>query len=254
MDRCDAVILAGGRATPDMTELAGTHLRALFPWKGKPFVLHAFEALRACSHIERITIIGPADLAGVAGLTPDILLLERDTITDNLFAAVDALNSQTRIMVTACDNPLLSTEAFNDFLSRIPPDAAVAYPILPHADFLARFPGAANIPVKLRDGVWIGGGCVVIAADAVPKVRQTLLRVLTARKSLWPMVALLGPWFALRFALKRVDVDDVERRASRLIEMPFRFVPNSSPVFAIDVDDPEDWVFLQQWASVQKPA
>jgi NDP-sugar pyrophosphorylase family protein len=249
MPSCDAVILAGGRASAEMTQRTGTPLRALFDYQGKPFVQWVYEALRASEQVERIAIIGPPELSQVEGLSgADLLLPERDTITANLFGAVEALNSHSRVLITASDTPLLSTAAFEDFLRRSPKDAAVAYPILPHASFLQRFPEAKNVPVKLRDGKWIGGGCILIKSEAVAPLKQAIENVLASRKSLPKMIRLIGPKFAVRFVLKRVSVPEVEETISRIAGLPIRFVHDADPVFPIDIDDPEDWDYLEQWA------
>jgi molybdopterin-guanine dinucleotide biosynthesis protein A len=244
----DAVILAGGRATEEMVQRTGTPLRALFPYRGKPFVQWVYEALRASPHVERIAIIGPdamRDVEGVSGA--DLVLAERESITANLFGAVEELRPRGRVLITACDNPLLSTAAFDDFLSRAPAEAAVAYPVLRHAAFLAGFPAAENVPIRLRDGLWIGGGCVLIQSEAVPDLRLAIERVLNARKSLAKMVRLLGPRFAARFVMKRVTAPEVEQRLTEIAKVPIRLVYDCDPVFPIDIDDPEDWDYLQQW-------
>jgi CTP:molybdopterin cytidylyltransferase MocA len=248
VNACDAVILAGGRATPEMAAKTGTPIRALFTWEGRPFVQWAYEALRASTHVDRIAIVGPDGLRDVPGLAgADLLIPERDTITANLFAGLDALQPGGHALITACDNPLLSTAAFDDFLYRAPSDAAVAYPILEHACFLDRFPGATNTPIHLRDGCWIGGDCVLIEATAIPTLRSSIAQVLDSRKSLIKMALLLGLRFPLRLALRRATIPEVEQRVSSIAGVPFRFVRDCDPVFVVDIDDPVDWDYLAQW-------
>lgn len=250
----DAVILAGGRASEEMTQRTGTPLRALFPYEGKPFVQWVYEGLRASEDIGRIAIIGPEELRRVQGLaSADLLVPERESITANFFGAIEELKPRERVLVTASDNPLLSTAAFDDFLSRAPKDASVAYPVLRHHAFLQRFPRAQNIPVRLRDGLWIGGGCVLIKAPAVPALKAAVESVLNARKSLPKMVKLLGARFAVRFVLKRVTAADVEQRVSEIAGLPVRFVYDCDPVFPIDIDDPEDWDYLLAWGRQHDP-
>lgn len=250
MDTFDAVILAGGRVRPAMAAKTGTDVRALFEWEGKPFVQSTYEALRGSDRIDRIAIVGPVELRKLSGIsTADIILPERVTITANLFSAVDALKPRERVLITACDNPLLSTAAFDDFFHRIPPDADVAYPILRHGTFVSSFPGSTNIPVRLRDGAWIGGDCIAISANAVPALRDAIATILDARKSIVKMAKLLGIPFAARLAFRRVTVPQVERQICRIAGIRFRFVPDSNPVFVIDIDDPEDWDYLKQWHS-----
>lgn len=231
-----------------MAALTGTPLRGLFPYRGKPFVQWVYEALRACPEVERIAVIGPPEMADYPGLaTADLLLPERDSYLANLFGAVEALNPQHSVLITASDNPLLSTAAFRNFLSRCPEEAGLAYPILPHSRFLKAFPHATNVAIRLRDGRFIGGGCVLIRADAIEPLRSAITAMAGARKSLFKVLRLLGPVFILRFLARRVTIPEVERRVSRITGVDFRVVKDCDPVFAIDIDDPEDWNYLESW-------
>jgi hypothetical protein len=231
-----------------MAALTGTAVRSLFPFRGKPFVQWVYEALRVVPAVHRIAIVGPESLSERAGLSAaDLLVPERDSYTANLFAGIEALAPSGRVLVTASDNPLLSAAAFQDFLDRAPQDAGLVYPVLPHGRFLERFPHAKNVAIKLRDGRWIGGDCVLIHADAVEPLRTAIHSMADARKSLVKVVRLLGPGFALRFVTRRVTVPDVERRVTELTGVTFRTVPDCDPVFAIDIDDPVDWQYLLEW-------
>jgi GTP:adenosylcobinamide-phosphate guanylyltransferase len=242
------VILAGGRAEDALAQRAGTPLRALFPYQGSTFIERVFQAVRASERVKRIAVIGPPELRRIPGLSAaDLLLEERDSITANLFYALEALQPEGKALVTASDNPLLNTPAFDDFLRRAPAEAAVAYPILPHAKFLEEFPGASNVPISLRDGAWIGGGCILIEGRAVPHLRRVVEQVLASRKSKWKMARLLGPLFVVRFALRLLTVEQVEARAVQVSGLEFRFVRDCAPQFPIDIDDTTDWDYLQDW-------
>src|SRR5205085_12189897 len=110
----DAVILAGGRASPEMERRAGTPHRGLFPYQGKPFVEWVYEALRASQYVDRIAVVGPEQLADLPGVgKADELVLEADSIQENLFGALAQLLPEKRVLITASDNPLLTTQAFD---------------------------------------------------------------------------------------------------------------------------------------------
>jgi hypothetical protein len=178
----------------------------------------------------------------------DLVLPERETIVENLFGALESLKPQGRVLVTASDNPLFTAAAFDDFLARIPEEAAVAVPVIPRAAFLARFPGADNIAIPLRDGAWIGGVAVALDSRAIPQIRQVVERVLASRKSYLKMLLLLGPAFAIRLKLRLTSFAEVEARASAVAGVRVRFVDNCDPVFPIDIDEPVDLDYLCKWA------
>jgi hypothetical protein len=106
------------------------------------------------------------------------------------------------------------------------------------------------VGIQLRDGKFIGGNCVVIHSKSVPKLQRAIQAVLAARKSKQEMIGLLGWKFTMRFALKRVTSQEVEDRACAITGLPIRFIRDCSPLFPIDIDDPEDWDYLMRW----KPA
>ena len=248
MTLTDALILAGGRASEEMQALTGTSARALFPYEGKPFVQWVYEALRTSENIGRIAVVGPGVASSAVTGEDDVFVAERDTIEQNLFAGLEALNPSGRVLITASDNPLLTTAAFDDLITRAPVEAAAAYPFLKHEEFLKRFPRAENVAVTLSDGVYIGGGCVVIRADSIQALEQGIRRILAARKSKWKMVGLLGIQFAIRFQLRIATAQEVEQRCTRIAGVPVSFVPHCDPVLAIDIDDPEDYEYLRNWS------
>jgi molybdopterin-guanine dinucleotide biosynthesis protein A len=251
MGKIDAIILAGGLCSPEMSARTGTPVRALFGYQGKPFVTWVYEALRASSSIERIAVVGPEELSQTPGVCEaDLLVPESETIESNLFGVLARMLPEGRILITACDNPLLTTEAFDDLISRSPENAAVCCPVLRHEAFLRHFPRAKNVGIQLRDGKFIGGGCAIIHSRSIPKLQRAILAVLAARKSKQEMIALLGWKFALRFTLKRVTTQEVEDRACAITGLPIRLIRDCSPLFPIDIDDPEDWDYLMCW----KPA
>jgi 2-phospho-L-lactate guanylyltransferase (CobY/MobA/RfbA family) len=230
-----------------MAERTGVPLRALIEWEGVPYVRRVLDAVRGCRRIGRIAVIGPPEIEGVVQ-GADLVLRERDTIVENLFGALEELAPQGRVLVTASDNPLLTSAAFDDFLARIPSEAAIAVPVLLQKDFRARFAGADNVGVVLRDGAWIGGVAVALHAPAIPRIRKAVERVLASRKSYLRMLLLLGPLFALRMALRLATFAEVQARASAIAGVPVSFVDGCNPVFPIDIDEPEDLDYLSDWA------
>lgn len=250
----DALALAGGTFDDAMAAATGTRVRALAPFRSRPFLEWVLGALHDCPSVGHIAVVGP-DVLRVGSWSERVHLwvAEREGIVENLLAGIDALSGERDVLITASDNPLLTAAAFEDFLTRAPKEAGVAYPYLPHSEFLRRFPGADNIPLRLRDGVWIGGCCLLVRARAIPAVGRVARAVLEARKSKWRMVRLLGPGFVLRFALHRASVADAEVRASAVLGEPVRFVPDCAPEFAIDIDEPADLEYLLRWAEAHLP-
>lgn len=246
----NAVVLAGGQTSPEMARLTGVSDRAMIEWGGQPFVCRAVSAIRGCGAVKQVVVVGPRSAADAGA---DIYVAECDNIVGNLRYGLAALKSGAeRVLVTASDNPLLSAATFRSLaeLDAAVPDSAVAYPVLRFENFLARFPGATHhIPVRLRDGLWIGGACVLLDGARLSELDAVIARVLEARKSLLRMLGLLGWGFALRYAARLVTLADMERRASQVAGMPVRFMRGCDPVLPIDIDEPVDLEYLKLWSS-----
>jgi hypothetical protein len=209
-------------------------------------VVWVLEALRGCASVERIALVGPQELYdSAAARLADCLVPEREGIFENFCAGVEALPGASKMLVTASDNPLLTPQAFDDFLARCP-EADICYPISRGEVFRQAFPGSDNVLIPLREGKFIGGACVLFDARALPKLHQSISRVLAARKSYWKMVGLLGCSFTLRFLLRRATIAGIEQRVHALTGCTFRTVPDCDPVFSIDIDARGDLEFLLQ--------
>src|SRR5947209_5582576 len=109
MPKCDAIVLAGGRASEEMARKTGTPMRALFSYHDKPYVQWVYEALRASENVERIAIVGPDELGETPGVRDaDLLVPESDSIESNLFGSLARLLPEGHVLITASDNPLLT--------------------------------------------------------------------------------------------------------------------------------------------------
>ena len=53
-----AVIMAGGKAKPDIVEATGISNRAMIPVNGRPMLSYVVDALQKARSIERITVVG----------------------------------------------------------------------------------------------------------------------------------------------------------------------------------------------------
>jgi hypothetical protein len=254
-----AVILAGGKAKPELQAVTGQTNRALVVVQGKTLLRHVMEALRTASPVGPITVVGDVpDSADYARL-PD-----GGGFVENLFAGVGAHADAPFVLVSSSDLPFLTGEAVTDFVdgaaarAQREPDLGFVYPIIPVAACYARFPGVRRTSLRLREGVFTGGNLMLVRPKFALAQRQTVAAAYAARKSPLRLAWMIGLGTLGRLILSQklapglLTLPLLEARVSRLLGCPARALICNHPEIATDLDRPADFaaVGLQQGASL----
>lgn len=247
--RMDAVILAGGKLPDDLARRSESVYRALLPHEGRPTVMWTIDAVRASEQIGRVAVVGPGELGQIPAIAgAELFMPESDSMESNLFTVFARLLPEGRIFVTSCDCPLITAEAIDDFISRSAPEAAVNLPVIRHDIFLRKFPRAPGAPVQLKDGSWLHGNCGILNSRSIPRLQRLLPEVFKRRADLRDLIAQLGWKFAWKLKMKRVTLAEVQDKVCDAAGLPVRFIRDSDPSLAFDIDTVEQWTYLQRWA------
>src|SRR5437762_10667148 len=183
--RMDSVILAGGTLPDDLARRSETNLKALLPHEGRPSIMWTYEALKGSRNIGRVAVVGPGELGRIQAIAEaDLFMPESDSMESNLFTVFARLLPEGRILVTSCNAPLVTSEAFDDLIQRSAPEAAVNLPIIRHELFLRKFPRSHVTPIPLKDGNWIPGNCAIIHSRSIPRLQRLLPEVFRRRANL----------------------------------------------------------------------
>ena len=79
-----------------------------------------------------------------------------------------------------------------------------------------------------------------LVRPAVIKVNMAFIKTLTdERKSAWGLVRAMGPGILLRFLARRLRIEHLERRASRLLSCSCEGIVSPCAELAMDVDKPQ---------------
>jgi len=230
----DALVLAGGGPAPTLT---GGSLPKAFATVGpRTMVEYVLAALRAAPGIARVALVGPPALPPAVASLVDVPVAARGGLLDNLAAGLAALGGDDPVLVAAADTPLLTPEAVAAFLAAAPPDADVAYAIVPLDDVLRACPGARKSFVRLADGTFTGGSLVLLRPRAFVRVRPMLENVVRARKRPWELARLFGLGTLIGLAAGRLRIVALEERAAALTGLRARAVVCHEPSLALDVD------------------
>jgi len=248
--RFTAVILAGERPGGDpLARAHGVAHKCLVPAAGTPMIERVLDAVAASPWIGTliVSIDDPAalgDLAPVRALEAAgrlSIVPSEATPSRSVAAAVHAHPEPFPVMVTTADHPLLTSRIVDWFCAGAAAcDADVVAGLTPARLLLEAFPAARRTFLRFGGEGYTGSNLfALITADGMAAV-AFWQRVEAMRKRPWHLIRAFGAGPLLRYALRRVSLEEAFRIAS--LRIGARAAPLLSP-FAeagIDVDKPAD--------------
>ena len=260
MSKTAALILAGGKTTPEMREAAGgVANRALVSFNGRTMLDYVVTAVRGGlpghNDAGRILVAGdvptPAGCEAVPGGT---------SLVDTLLNGVSVLGpDETRLLVATSDIPFLTVEAVRDFVEQTATTpAAFYYPIVRAEVCAARFPDMRRTTLRIAEGTFTGGNLALLDPAFLRRREATLRAAYARRKSVTALARMLGPGLLFRLVVSRLHpralaIPHLEAAVSRLLGgAAVRAVISPFAEVGADVDRPEDVVLAR--AYLEKPA
>jgi len=241
-----AVITAGGRVEGPFAEAIGTGVKALARIGGRTLVDAAIDAARGAG-AERIAIVGGDEIRAHCAARVDEIIGEDVEGRENLRRAICSATDRPLLLMTS-DMPFVEAAALRAFLDRAQGSDA-ALPLASESAYEAAYPDAPP-HVTAIGGERVANGNVVFFSPGIgERVLPTAQRLFDARKSLWRMAVLLGPALLMRFALRRLKIEDVERRAVAVLGVRARAVRDCSPALCFDIDTWEDYRYALERTS-----
>lgn len=238
----NAVVLAGGprddvaRLEPDAPNKAFVRIG------NRTLVGRTLDPLRASVSIGRIVVVAPTsawdhpDLRDADDLRPD-----GERITESLRNGLRGLAPDDDVLIATSDLPILSVAAVDDFVQRVARlDADVVYGCVEQGAHLARFPEVPHTWARMRDGTFCGGGLAAVKPRALPKLERFIERLGAARKHPFKLASLFGWDVLVRFALRRLSIEQAEARATKILGAPVRAVVSSYADMGVNVDRVSD--------------
>lgn len=237
-----AVITAGGRVDGDFAHAIGTPVKALAKVGGVTMLSKAIAAARAAG-AQRIAVVGGDEVREAVAESVDDFIPEsfgggRDG-ADNVHRALTFFGDAPLLYLTS-DMPYVDGRFVSEFLDRAAAEA-VSMPLADARTYEMRFPGAADHVTAIAHERVANASVFFIPRGAAPVIDGVAQRLFAARKSASRMALLLGPALLLKFALKRLTIADVERRAAHLLGLSVRAVRDCAPELCFDVDTFEDY-------------
>lgn len=240
-----AAVTAGGRVDGAFAARIGTEVKALAPWRDGTLLDAAIAAARGAG-ATKVAVVGPAAVLERCEGLADERIPERATGEENLRAALESAGGDALLFLTS-DMPFVDAAAAIAFLERAR-GADIAMPLAEIPDYEAAFPGSPPHVTTIGSERVAGGSTFYFGPGVAPQVQQVATRLFTARKSVWAMARLLGPALLALFALRRLRIEDVERRAEHVFGLRARAVRNAPPELCYDVDSLEDYEYALERA------
>ena len=236
-----AVVLAGGKNSPEMARVTGTENRALTPLGTQSMLDYVVSALAGAPSVGEIVVVG-----AVPQSERYVTVAPKETLLENLLAGLDAAGDGGRVLVSTSDIPFLTPDAVEDFLMRaLATGAELCCSYVPLALCYAKYPEMKRTAVKLSEGKFTLGNLMLVSPTFLRSQEEVITASYAARKSPVAVARLLGGGLLLRMlgaqllpALLPVGV--LEASVSRVLGG--RAVGICSPYAEIgtDIDKPAD--------------
>jgi len=245
-----ALVLAGDRRADDpLLQSTGLPSKALLPVAGTPMVLRVLAALAASPWVQRRLLCGPPAeaLAQLPVLEAMVARGEVEWLATGASPSASAARAMAAVaeaqplLLTTADHALLSPTVVDYFCEQASAsDAEVVVGLAPYPRVAAAFPGVRRTVLKLDQGYC---GCNLFAF-LTPRGRAATAywqHLEARRKQPLKMLASIGWWPALRYALGRLDLEAALALLSRRIGARAGAVLLPFPEAAVDVDTVADW-------------
>jgi len=243
-----AVVTAGGEVPKALRARYPLAAKALIPCRGKTLLEHAVEALLACPQTPPpIAVVGPPEVKpALARFGGDAAWVQcGETLLDNAMCGLRFHGGVGTLLLLSPDLPTVSAEALARFLEAVPPEAEIAVPLITKEQFLRRYPGAPNEFLRTTEDEVTMGSAFIITAEALRKNVPLGNDAYSARKYPWRLAYIAGVKVTLQLLTGRLNLNDVERRVSRLCDAEARVVRVDAPELAYDIDLPENIDYLE---------
>lgn len=241
----NAVILSGDKNSA----FGDGFSKALVTIRDKIMIEYVVGALKGCSSIGKIAVVGPAEkLRPHLGGRVDFLIEGKGGLLENALKGMDVFRDSERVLLLTCDIPFLTPEALEHFISECrKTNADLCYPIVTREANETKFPGAKRTYAHLKEGTFTGGNLFYINPAVVERSLGIARQMIEYRKKPWKMCRVLGWDFVIRLLMGNLTIPGVEERVSKLLNLKVAAINSPYPEIGNDVDKESDLEMVRQF-------
>ena len=244
-----AIVLAGGNDR--LAKLEGVTSKALLDVAGKPMVQYVLESLQQLSQVTHVCLVGPyvADLSHWV----DDFVVPGQTLAESLEAGLSVVlkHKPDQILFITGDMPWLSASALEAFCQL--EDADLVYAAIPEEVAKSRFPEQNRTFSRFKEGKFTGGNVLLLKTGAEDKLLPFVNRLYTARKNPLSLARMVGLNTLIALAFGQLSIAQLEKRASKILNLKARVFISKDASLGADVDKLEHLLEARKLGSSQPP-
>ena len=246
-EKISALVLAGGKNSPEMAKATGVENRALTPIGTRTMLDYVVSALAQTASVGKIYVAG--DVPGSERYTT---VAGRETLLENLLAGLNAAGNQEeakeKVLVATSDIPFVTAASLEDFVTRAAATGAdLCCSYVPVALCLQQYPEMKRTAIKMAEGRVTLGNVMLVNPGFLREHQAAIAEAYAARKSPAQMARLLGSGLLLRLlgaqtiSPRLLTKAGLEAAVSRILAGgQVRGICSAYPELGTDVDKPED--------------
>jgi len=253
------VVLAGGRAAPELAAEIKHSVRAMAVFQGRRLLDIVVEALARADPSAPILVVGDVPDDPAYARIPD-----QGDFVRNVLAGISPNSDVEWLLITSADLPFLTGQTITEFVRAALTLAAttqadIIYPIVPVSECYARYPGIKRTAIKLSEGEFTGGNMMLARPAFLLHNRRLLGRTYEARKNPFRLATMLGIETVVRLALSQTVAPGflklalLETRVGSLVGGTVAALLCQDPELATDLDRPSDFAAAAAYANEERP-
>ncbi|MEM6414258.1 MAG: nucleotidyltransferase family protein [Pseudomonadota bacterium] len=247
----NALILAGQRqGTGDPLSSFKVAHKGLIEIAGTPMLLRVVQSLDACAELNGIVIAANKDIHETLSRTISTRIENKTVVkfveasgspSQTIGNALQQLNSETPLLVTTSDHPLLTREMVHEFLSNIDmkkTDAAAA--CVERHTYEEAYPNTVRTFIRLKGFEFSGANIFWFKGTAAQPLIEFWRKLEAKRKKPIEMANEIGISVGLRYLLGRLTKPALVKRLYQKTGAKVDLIALTDAEAAIDVDKPAD--------------
>ena len=265
INKINVAVLAGGVSTVSLFEGYTPGYKSIIPVKGRPMIQFVLDAIGEVSQVERICIVGPEKIRGAIDnssryeYTPG-----GNSVGESIFNGVRYFSDSPLVLLLPGDLPLINPLSVIDFLKKCGGietsyDAAILWSMVPEESFTGPFVKITKGYNRFRD-VAVCHGNLLLMTPSILKNQKIVSRinaVYDVRKSSLKAAVAVGLFVGAIYAvgvhfLRAMTLKQTAGILSRHLAVEMIPVLLEHPEIAVDIDTPDDYLFVQEHISWQR--
>ncbi len=239
MKKISAIILAGDNST-----LASP--RAMYEISGKTFLE---KLITSVSNLDEIIVVG------THFKDPKIVRVKSGkSLLESLQNGLNAAKYD-RLLICTSDIPYVTEEDIQRFIEEcesMSHPADVYYPVINTNLITDSFPKIKRTTVTLKEGTFTGGNILICKKESLATTFDYIESAYKLRKSPIKLASLIGFSMIFKIILSKFNpnilkIEDIERAASKLLNLNVAAVQTSRPALGIDIDNNEQYQEMIQF-------